>query len=284
MIKYIKRKDLDVEKYNYCIENSLQSRIYAFSWYLDIVATNWDVLVLNDYKAVMPIPWKKKYGIKYVTQPVFCQQLGVFSANEQKEEVIIQFLNKVPKTFLKVSLNIKQIVNVSGKTKILKNYVLPLHKEYAAIKKDFSKGRKHAIKVGEKHNLQAKEVSFKSLLDVYHKHYQYKISEEILSELYSFLLKDKKAILLGVFKDDVFLGGAIFTKTTTRITYLFAAFSKEGRALQASSYLLNNVINTYQKTKTVLDFEGGNITSIGKFYRSFNAVEENYIVFESSLL
>ena len=49
LIKYIQREHLDEEKYNDCIENSIQSNSYAFSWYLDIVCDNWDVLVLNDY-------------------------------------------------------------------------------------------------------------------------------------------------------------------------------------------------------------------------------------------
>ncbi len=46
LIKYIQREHLDEEKYNDCIENSIQSNSYAFSWYLDIVCDNWDVLVL----------------------------------------------------------------------------------------------------------------------------------------------------------------------------------------------------------------------------------------------
>ena len=54
MITYVKRKDLDVVKYDACITNSAQGSVYAFSWYLDIVADNWGVLVLDDYKAVMP--------------------------------------------------------------------------------------------------------------------------------------------------------------------------------------------------------------------------------------
>ena len=66
MIHYVKREDLEVAKYNDCIENSIQSRIYAFSWYLDIVADNWDVLVLNDYEAVMPVPFRRKFGVNYV--------------------------------------------------------------------------------------------------------------------------------------------------------------------------------------------------------------------------
>ena len=48
MIHYVKRKDLDLNKYDACINNAINSRIYGYSWYLDIVADNWDVLVLND--------------------------------------------------------------------------------------------------------------------------------------------------------------------------------------------------------------------------------------------
>ena len=76
MIRFVNRNQIDVEKYNYCIEKAIQSRIYAYAWYLDIVADNWSVLVLDDYDAVMPLPWKIKYGIKYITQPFFTQQLG----------------------------------------------------------------------------------------------------------------------------------------------------------------------------------------------------------------
>ena len=55
MIQYISREKLNVKKYNDCIKSALNSRVCAFSWYLDIVAGNWDVLILNDYEAVMPL-------------------------------------------------------------------------------------------------------------------------------------------------------------------------------------------------------------------------------------
>ncbi|MDB2555531.1 hypothetical protein N9X55_02170, partial [Flavobacteriaceae bacterium] len=95
-IKYLSREELEVAKYNDCIENSIQRRVYAFSWYLDIVADNWDVLVLNDYEAVMPIPWKQKYFIKYVTQPFFCQQLGVFARKKISKELVLDFIQNIP--------------------------------------------------------------------------------------------------------------------------------------------------------------------------------------------
>jgi len=82
MIHYVKREDLMVAKYNDCIENSIQSRIYAFSWYLDIVADNWDVLVLNDYEAVMPVPFRRKFRINYVYPPFWLLELGLFSLKD----------------------------------------------------------------------------------------------------------------------------------------------------------------------------------------------------------
>jgi uncharacterized protein YlbG (UPF0298 family) len=110
MVHYVKREDLDIEKYNDRIENSIQSRIYAFSWYLDIVADNWDVLVLNDYEAVMPVPWKQKYFIKYVTQPFFCQQLGIFSKEKFTKETQEEIIKMIPKKFVKVSLKDRKSV------------------------------------------------------------------------------------------------------------------------------------------------------------------------------
>ena len=39
--------------------------IYAYSFYLDTMAKHWDAFILNDYEAVMPLTWNKKYGITY---------------------------------------------------------------------------------------------------------------------------------------------------------------------------------------------------------------------------
>ncbi len=98
MIHYVKREYLDIVKYNDCIENSIQSRIYAFSWYLDIVADNWDVLVLNDYEAVMPIFYNTKYGLKYSLQPYFCQQISIYSIEKINDLLIKKILKKFPKS------------------------------------------------------------------------------------------------------------------------------------------------------------------------------------------
>ena len=83
-IKYLKHNQIDKQKWDSAIENAENGLVYALSWYLDIVSPNWDALVVGDYEQVMPVTHKRKYGIKYLIQPPFCQQLGFFSQSKNE--------------------------------------------------------------------------------------------------------------------------------------------------------------------------------------------------------
>ena len=140
-----KGEELDLDKYNSCIENSIQSRVYAFSWYLDIVSDNWDALVLNDYEAVMPIPWNSKFGLKYVVQPCFCQQLNVYSKRNIEKLSLISFFKSIPIRFLFCNLSLGfQIIHKDIITK--QNFILELNKTYDIVFKNYRKDRKKEFK------------------------------------------------------------------------------------------------------------------------------------------
>jgi len=78
LIQYRKHDEVDFIKYDRCINSASNSRVYAAGWYLDRSAIVWDALVWGNYEFVMPIPVGNKYGIRYLYQPVFSQQLGIF--------------------------------------------------------------------------------------------------------------------------------------------------------------------------------------------------------------
>ena len=280
-INYIKRKDLDVKKYDFCIENSIQSRIYAFSWYLDIVAHKWDVLVLDDYKAVMPVPWKRKYGIKYVAQPPYCQQLGVFSLEEFNQELL--FVNQLKRKFKKINYNFNTKNRLSD-LDCRVNYILKLDKDHTTLFKSFSKGRKHAVKKAIKNNLSISNVSLKELIRIQEENYNYKgFEKNVLLKLVKKLIQQDKGFLRGIYKNEELLGGAFFTKTNHRITYLFSTFTKSGRDLQAASFLIDNSIKENENSQIILDFEGGNIPSIATFFKSFGTEKEVFFQLNQKL-
>lgn len=97
-IRYIERAELDIQKWDKCAEQSDNGLIYARSWWLDGMAENWSGLVLNDYEAVMPLAWKKKYGFCYLYQPWFTCSLGVFK-KEHASVDLMDFLKAIPPKF-----------------------------------------------------------------------------------------------------------------------------------------------------------------------------------------
>ncbi len=133
-IKYLRRSEIETDKWNNCIERSSNGLVYAHSGYLDALATNWDALMLNDYAAVMPLCWRRKFGVYYLYQPAFIQQLGVFNS-VAGNDLTDQFLASIPLHFKYWDIQLnhlnhpKLIQPVSRK-----NYLLSLHLPYGEMK------------------------------------------------------------------------------------------------------------------------------------------------------
>ena len=84
MIRYLRHNEIDREKWDACIAASENGLVYAYSWYLDVVHPEWEALVMDDYAAVMPLTGGRKFGVEYLFQPFFVQQLGAFSPDCMK--------------------------------------------------------------------------------------------------------------------------------------------------------------------------------------------------------
>ena len=74
---------MDIAKWDACVCNSNNGLIYATSVYLNFMSDDWNGIVVNNYDCVMPIPWRKKFGIRYCYDVPFVQQLGWFSQYER---------------------------------------------------------------------------------------------------------------------------------------------------------------------------------------------------------
>jgi hypothetical protein len=96
MISYLKHPEIDKQKWDLCIASSSNGMANVNSWYLDIVSPGWEALVQDNYKAIMPVPLKRKYNIPYIIQPLFVQQLGIFSSNSNAITDVNHFLKYIP--------------------------------------------------------------------------------------------------------------------------------------------------------------------------------------------
>jgi hypothetical protein len=283
MIKYIHRNQLDVEKYDACISYAVNSRIYAYSWYLDIVCDDWNVLVKDDYEAVMPLPIRKKLGISYVYLPPWVQQLGVFSLERLNESVVESFLKAIPKKFKLVELKLNSDNQISSK-KISErvNYILSLDTDFKSIVTDYNSNRKRILKADFSKFRIEKKTDPTIFLDFYSKN---KLAIELPKDTFDCLKKlvnskEDAVRIWSVYFNDKLISSLLWLKDLYRITYLLPVNNEQGKKDNASTYLINSLIKEYQNTGLILDFEGSMIKGVASFYKSFGTKAETYYHFK----
>ena len=154
MIHYLPHSKIDKQKYDTCLSGAFNKRAYAFSAFLDRLSPQWDALVLmgkkGNYQKVMPLTWRKKWGIHYLYQPVMTQQLGVFSSIDKAPFRVDDFINAIPKKFqlIEISLNYGNFIATPKPRMEIKqrnNYELDLNKTYEELFRAYSKNHRKNI-------------------------------------------------------------------------------------------------------------------------------------------
>ena len=138
MMRHLRHDEIDKKKWDDCIRSSFNGIIYAYSWYLDVVCEDWESLVENDYERVFPLTGKRKYGISYLYQPFFTQQLGVFSKSILSAEVVEEFLKAIPAKYRYIETNLNTLNKIDSdgfKVEPQRNFELDLIHSYENISK-----------------------------------------------------------------------------------------------------------------------------------------------------
>ena len=283
-IKYLTQQQIDKVKWDACIHASANGLIYGQSFYLDAMAKNWDGLVLNDYEAVMPLVWNKKYGFSYLYQPAFSGSLGIFCP-QLTEETKEKFLLSIPASFRywDISLNHDNFFNSPHfifRKRL--NYTLELNKPYTTLYDRFSDNIKRNIKKAAQQGCTANKPAFNEVVKLAKLQSQQaaSVTEDNLtrfSKLYHSLEQKNAAVTYGIVAaNGELLSSCIFFLWQNRAYYILAGNHANSKATGASHALINAFIKDYAATNFILDFEGSDIPGLALFYSSFGSKEETY--------
>ncbi|MBI4946763.1 MAG: hypothetical protein HY840_10235 [Bacteroidetes bacterium] len=288
MIHYLKHKEIDKQKWDSCIDNCLHNLIYSYSWYLDIVSPQWEALVEDDYKSVMPLTRNKKYGIHYLYPPYFAQQLGVFSKEKLSQPKVEEFLNTIPLhyKFLEINLNKKNTFDLPGfyiKKNI--NIELALNPSYESLRKNFSEDTKRNIKKAIKHEVSLKKnIPPSALIGIFRKNTGKKISNltdknyKVLTDLVNTCIKNKCAEVWSAYsKENKLCAGVVWLVKNNRAIFLFSATDAEAKKSGAMFFLIDRFIQEQAGKNIILDFEGSNLPGLVRFYKGFGSDEFVYL-------
>lgn len=301
MLKFKNRLQIDERAWNECIEKSLPSLPYAFSWYLDAVAENWSGLVFGNYEAVMPLVFLKKLGVPCIYQPHYCQQLGFFSKKELKGKPQNEFLKEAAKKFpyiqMQLNASVKEIAE-AFKLKKKKNLLLPLSANFNSLQKNFSENHKRNIAKAKKAGLVfSEELPLKDFQTFYLKNLnpeKEKVEpkhEKIFKQVTQSIFEKQKGKIFVVVGDNTNNGSSAKTLASifailhqNRIIALINSSSEQGKKNGAAHLLFNAIIEKYSGSKFILDFEGSSVPSVARFYEGFGAEEETFYLWQTNLL
>lgn len=284
-IQYIPRKSLDTQKWDRCINSSENGLIYAYSFYLDEMAANWDALVFGDYEMVMPLTWNKKYGIKYLYQPFLTAQLGIFG-NDCTGDIVQDFLENIPSTFKywDIYLNHQNVFHLQ-KFELYprNNYVMSLESSYDEIEIGYrDNSRRNSRKAFQSGCKVEKGFSPEKVVELalqQMRTYGQVVDDQVsrFRRLYDVLKERDMCTTYGIVSGSgELLSSCVFFFSHKRAYYILVGNHPNGKTLGASHALIDAFIRDHAGTDMLLDFEGSDIQNLAFFYSSFGAKIESF--------
>lgn len=280
-VQLLARNDLDLSKWDTAVKRAP----YGLSWWLDAVTqSNWHGLVIDNYRAVMPLPVSRSLGpLKLINGAPFTQHQGPFG--DCQAEDIERMLSAIPNHWLVRKMAIYppwtgQPSSLRWKTTKRANHELDLSPSYPTLVRGYRGNLRRKLR-----DFPPTELSLLPLadfLDFYQKHVGIKSGLNArefatLKEVTTSILRHEAGNCYHLTDD---AGGTIaallLVQNGQRIFNLLAASSPEGFRLHGMTRLLDGVIRAHAGTDILLDFEGSDLPGVALFFRGFGAERVGY--------
>ena len=282
MIRYLKHSEIDSEKWNQTVRNSLSPNVLAEYKLLGLLTGDdtWHALVQDDYEAVMPLPTRKKGVLKYVYTPFFMPQMGIFSEHEITSDETEAFLHKISKHYVLADV----LLNEKNETQALHNinfvsHFIYLQLSYNEIYSQFHENTRRNIKTAEKQQcrITVGEESVADIITLFRAnrgqgsnvHFQEEDYAR-LSQLADYLLKNNLLEVYGVrTNDNQLAAGALFVNDGNRRWFWFSGRDNQLSACKPMFLLLDAYIRDHAETDLILDFNGSKNENVARLYQGF---------------
>lgn len=286
MIRYLKHSEINPEKWNQAVHNSLSPDILAEYELLDLLTGDdtWHALVEDDYQTVIPLPTRQKGVLKYVYTPFFLPQMGLFSARHLTSDEIAVFWQEISKHYVLADLllNENQVLQKLHDTSFI-TYVLDLQPAYNELYSHYHENTRRNIKAAQKHQcrITMQEEKVSDIISLFKAN---KGSEEAvhfreddyarLQRVSDYLLEHNLLEVYGVrTADEQLAAGALFVKDGKRRWFWFSGRDNQLSECKPMFLLLDAYIRDHAESDLFLDFNGSRNPNVARFYQGFGSTE-----------
>ena len=286
MIEYLDREHLDIARWDERVRQADGFKHYYLSYYLDHAAEKWAAVVCDDYEWVWPLPYKSNI-VKWVYQPLLCQQLGpigrTLSADEWTEAISIingyfswfnvkfnDTLNTLPlpnqETHRNIELDLSPSYEMLFKAykRNIRSNLKKFERSGALVKEDASY-RSWAVE-----GFQAtKGCDFPELDDSFYR--------QVEAIYRAFLSRSRAKTYLAVYEGEL-VAQLLLLEAEHRSLVFFTHASDAAREIGAMHALIDHAIKERAgRPGALLDFEGSDNDNLAYFYQSFGGEERVYL-------
>ncbi len=283
-IKILAAKHIDKIKWDHCVAANTNGLIYSSTTYLDAMAKNWQGVVVDDYAAVMALPWKRKLGIRYGYTPAFIQQLGLIGQIPKDDlsrilKLIYRFVALADIHFNFGNTDVQQLLPVIPRN----NFIIDLSEGYTLIKSRYKSNLIENIRKASHESLVYSTAEISEGISLYHAQYQSRLKHTHEKDYSHFSMicellhkKDQCFVRTAKTQQNGILAIAVFLKDSKRIYNIMNTTTPEGRQKEANHFLLNQVIHEFAGQDLLFDFEGSELPGVREFYEGFGVKNQPY--------
>ena len=284
MIRFYRHEEIDRTRWDACIEASPAATLFASYDFLSVANPEWAALIEDDYAAVMPLPWRSKFGMKYVYNPFYFTRLGIFSTKPITCEIVTEFLQAVPKSFVSMDISLNE--SIPDEASIPKGYLkvshrLDLNQPYEVICKGYGNNHKRNIKAARAFEPVIDEsITSEEVIALYRGSRRGSGKNVRMQDVdYAIFLKvceiAKERGLVDVWgvrdSDGALLAGAVFLRDHDRVWFWASGRDEERADRKAMFFLMDEYIQKHAQQPLLLDFNGSSTESVARFYAGFGS-------------
>jgi hypothetical protein len=298
VLRLLSFADLDLARWDACVGASPSAPPYVQAWWLAATAGRWAAVVelgpAGEYHSLLPLPAKWRLWGRIVYQPLFTQLLGLVLTAASQQCDLAAYLLVAKKYCARFYQQLPPSARPLGALPLgfrateRLTYHLDLGPTAAALRQGYAPDYRRRLRRQAGLALALHAMASTNLEEVIALFLTYRGPDHTglrsrhyapLRRLWAAAQSRGLAELRQVRHPatDELLAGALFIRYAGGLVYLFAAASAAGRAEGAPLLLLDEVIGRHAgQPGQVLDFEGGSLPAIGRFFANFGARPVSY--------
>lgn len=279
---YLKREEIDTEKWNDLVNQNSTISVSNFTWFLDIVCEKWGAYKAKDQDLFFPLPYLKGVKNKMLYQPIFSRVLSMIAKPGADLKPFIQALRKqIPKDFKHYLFHADFAMNANSKER--KYQKIEGFDGIEGLRNLYSTNAKRQIK---KYPMEEIEVLTNSNItegmDLIKKELKVKIPElkdeqfRILNKLVTTSMRENGGYILNLSNNPEIRASAFFIRRGKDLVFLKGAARQEDMKRGAMYTLMDHAFEKFGDQINCIDFDGSNIDSVAQFYYRFGGKDYTY--------